>query len=388
MQLDESQARAVALATTAKIACLTGGPGTGKSTTVRAVLDAIPGAAVELASPTGKAARRLAQTTGRSARTLHRLLEYRGTGFDRCALFPVEADLVVVDESSMLDVELADALFSALADETRLLLVGDANQLPSVGPGRVFADMIDSGEVPVARLDQVHRAAAESWVCSQAPKFLRGEAPDLKSRADFGWMPTPKEQLAAQVLDIVITVEKATGALPPVLVPMNPGPAGVDALNATIQARVNPRRRGELAHGKAPGELRPRDPVMQTRNDYLLGVFNGETGVVVSIDEAGKVAVAFDERVVEYSKGQASALRLAYALTIHKSQGSEWPWIVVVCHSTHTYMLSRQLIYTAITRAKKGVVLVGDEAGLERALKNVAPSKRNTSLTERLRGAA
>lgn len=211
----------------------------------------------------------------------------------------------------------------------------------------------------------------------------------MRRRADFGWCPvTAASDLPAQILDMAIAVREATGALPAVLCPQNTGKAGVEALNACIQARVNPRRAGEKTSGAAPNELRMRDPVIQTKNDYTLAVFNGEIGVVAHVDEAQRVHVAFDDRTVVYSKSQAFKLRLAYSLTIHKSQGSEWPWIVVVCHSTHSYMLSRQLLYTAITRAKKGVVLVGDEVGLERALGNTAPEKRNTGLVERLRGAA
>jgi exodeoxyribonuclease V alpha subunit len=392
--LDPSQERAVELAVSAPIACLTGGPGTGKSTIVRTLLERSKGWTL-LASPTGKAAKRLAETTGRAASTIHRLLSYGPcelTGQLRFRIdrnCPLEADLVVIDEASMLDIELADALLDAVQGETRLLLVGDANQLPSVGPGRVFADLIESGTVPVARLEHVHRSAAESWVCSQAPAILRGAAPDLRERADFAWVESvSRDDLVRNAIASALGVHEETGALPPVLIPQNTGPAGVEAINACVQVRVNPPRPGERVHGKAPFELRPRDPVIQTKNDYTLGVFNGEIGIVVHVDDTQRVHVALDDRTVVYSKSQATKLRLAYALTIHKSQGSEWPWIVVVCHSTHSYMLSRQLLYTGITRAKKGVVLVGDKTGLDRALANTAPEKRNTGLVERLRGAA
>ena len=401
--LDPSQECAVELVLDARFGMVTGGPGVGKTTCLREALrrlDARGDDGYELAAPTGKAARRMHEATGREARTIHRLLEYgpqfgddgrmSRMGFRRGETDPLDSTLVIVDEASMLDIELARALLEAIdGSRTRLVLVGDANQLPSVGPGRVFADLVESGDVPVARLTTLHRAAQESWICSNAPVVLAGKVPDLQGREDFEWHGcADRDAAAARVLDLIVRQLPRRGLEAQVLVPQNTGPAGTVALNAELQARLNPPRVGERSWGKAPNVLRPRDRVIQLRNDYVLGVFNGEVGDVVSVGGEG-LTVRFEGREpVRYDRMQASALKLAYALTIHKSQGSEWPWVVVLCHSTHAFMLSRQLLYTAITRAKEGVVLVGDPKGLKLALKNVAPARRNTSLVERLREAS
>jgi exodeoxyribonuclease V alpha subunit len=480
IELDPSQERAVALVCTARLGVITGGPGTGKTTCLRTALDRLDAAggttcpackgrgvvdvpdewggdsyedtcqacagkghvvSYALAAPTGKAARRMSEATGRDATTVHRLLAYGptgdgGMGFNHHAERPLTHELVVVDEASMLDVELADALFQAIDPErTRLVLVGDVNQLPSVGPGRVFGDLIEAGVVPVARLEKLHRAAAESWVCSQAPRILAGELPDLATRKDFVWMRAEERDKAAQALVDVVTKHLpaqrgASGDAVQVLIPQRVGPAGGEALNVRLQALLNPAPAGEVPTWKVgPFTLREGDRVIQTSNDYHLSVMNGECGRVawvrdkpvtcpvcegkktVEIDDedarrtierdcercAGKGALppgmgvrypeGRGERLVEYSKSKAEGLSLAYALTIHKSQGSEWPWVVVFVHSTHTMMLTRQLLYTAITRARVGVVIVGDKAGLERAVKETKDASRNTALAERLRAA-
>lgn len=424
--LDPSQRTAVDMAKREPISIITGGPGTGKSTCLRTLLDEIdaaprakpkparacidcdgsgcetclwqdgwrpseygePRTRYELASATGKAARRMFETTGREARTIHRMLEWGPTGFHRNREYPLDTDLVVIDEASMVSIDLADSLFAALAAGTRLLLVGDAAQLPSVGPGRVFGDLVDSGEVPVARLTTLHRAAQKSWICRNAPRVLAGEIPELRDVDDFQWQPAAAREDAASRIVSLVTAELPKRGIhgAQVLVPQNPGPAGVDALNQSLQFHLNPPRKGELAWGKAPRELRPRDRVIQTKNDYEIGVFNGEVGVVRAV-ERERIVVDFDGRdPVAYDRGRAERLSLAYALTVHRSQGSEWPWVVVCCHSTHSFMLSRSLLYTALTRAKVGVVLVGDMPGLRHAIGNVQPIKRNTSLVERLRG--
>ena len=480
IELDPSQERAVELVCTARLGVITGGPGTGKTTCLRTALDRIDATAgrscpackgrgvvlqhdeyggdsyedtcqacagtgrivsYALAAPTGKAARRMSEATGRDATTVHRLLAYGplpdgGVGFRHDATHPLTHELVVVDEASMLDVELADALFEAIDPAvTRLVLVGDVNQLPSVGPGRVFGDLIESGRVPVAQLTKLHRAAAESWVCSQAPRILAGELPDLETRSDFVWARADDRDAAARLLVDVATKHLperrgASGEAVQVLVPQRIGPAGGEALNVRLQAILNPIK-GEGAPGWkiGPYTIREGDRVIQTSNDYQLNVMNGEVGVVSWVREkpltcpvcdgkrvvevesedmrrtierdcercAGKGAlppgmgVRFPEgrgeRLVEYSKSKADSLALAYALTIHKSQGSEWPWVVVFVHSTHTMMLTRQLIYTAITRAKVGVVIVGDKTGIERAVRETKDARRNTALVERLRAA-
>lgn len=432
MELDPSQEAAVELALRHPLTCVTGGPGTGKTTTLRALLDRLdadraarqgpvtPGVArpfspddyappYVLGSPTGKAARRLSEATGRPASTLHRLLAYhpmQGWRVNRDE--PVDARLVVVDEASMLDTELAAALLDAIdPGHTRLLLVGDANQLPSVGPGRVFGDLIDSGRVPVARLTTLHRAAQESWICRNAPVVLRGQVPEMETpaRGDFLWV---EENAAARIPGVVVDlVTRVLPSLPgggvkpadvQVLVPQRNGVAGVDALNAALQQALNPigpksaSPIWDLAFGH---KATVGDRVIQTKNDYALGVMNGETGFVSGFARAetpdGKgrevMCVAFDgrERPVEYGRFEAGELRLAYALTVHRSQGSEWPWVIAVCHSTHTFMLSRQILYTAITRAKRGVVIVGDMQGVKSAVRNDKPARRNTTLVERLR---
>lgn len=444
--LDPSQEGAVELVLSARVGVVTGGPGCGKTTCLRVALDrldAAPGAvcracegrgwvddidpftsrlesgacracagsgrvaAYALAAPTGKAARRLAEATGRTASTVHRLLEFGPLedgqlGFRRNADSPLEAELVVIDEASMLDVELAAALLRAIDKRrTRLVLVGDAHQLPSVGPGQVFADLIASGRVPVARLTTLHRAAAESWVCTQSRRMLEGEVPDLTGRPDFIYLHEDDRDRAAAT-----AVRAATDVLPrrgigqddiQVLVPQRIGPAGTEALNAKLQAVLNPSRDAARGWKLGAHTLCPGDRVIQTSNNYVLGVMNGEVGVVVSIRDEGtreepaglvvRYPDARGERRVTYSKLAAEGLDLAYALTVHKVQGSEWPWVVVLVHSTHTRMLTRRLLYTAITRAKVGVVLVGDRAGLRRAVENERDSKRNTGVVERLRAA-
>ena len=399
--LDPSQERAVDLVMTAGLGVVTGGPGTGKTTILREALRRLDAGEKPpetlLCAPTGKAARRMSEATGRTAMTLHRGLEYGpvfegGTagrmGFRRNAETPLEEDLVIVDEASMVDVELASHLFAAIDESrTRLIFVGDAAQLPSVGPGRVFADLIHSHAVPVAQLTTLHRAAQESWICRNAPRVLAGETPELAATKDFNFYNREDRAKAFDaVMEVVCRVSPKHGIpTPQVLVPQKTGPLGANALNASLQSALNRARPGERSMGKAPHVLRPRDRVIQTKNDYQLGVFNGEIGDVVEI-ASHHVIVAYEGREpVKYDKLQAQALRLAYALTVHKSQGSEWPWVVVVCHSTHAFMLSRQLIYTAITRAKEGVVIVGDRKGIALALKNVSPSKRNTGLVERIR---
>lgn len=403
--LDPSQEAAVELVLSARIGVVTGGPGTGKTTILRAALDRIeqmpapplpadydgfsePRPRYLLASPTGKAAKRMSEATGREARTVHRLLEYGREGFGRTAQRPLETELVIVDEASMLDIELAAALTAAIDPaQARLILVGDANQLPSVGPGRVFGDLIDSGAVPVARLTTLHRSARESWVCRNAARVLAGHAPELEQRKDFVFLPAETRDDAARKT-IARSLELDDEDVEhQVLTPQNTGPAGADALNASLQAHLNPPRSGELAWGKAPHALRLRDRVIQSSNNYNLRVFNGEVGRVTALD-AEQLTVDFGDRQATYDRDSAQGLRLAYALTIHKSQGSEFPWVVVLCHSTHHFMLSRQLFYTAITRAKVGVVIVGDRKGIEAAVKNAEPAFRNTGLAQRLRGAA
>lgn len=442
--LDPSQEKAVELVCSAPFGVVTGGPGCGKTTCLRFALDRLDerGASYRLAAPTGKAARRMREATGRAASTVHRLLEFGPDeltgelGFRRNARRPIDADLVVVDESSMLDVRLADALTAAIDQQrTRLVLVGDANQLPSVGPGRVFGDIIAAGTVPVAQLTTLHRAAAETWVCSQAPVILSGHVPDLAERRDFLWLErADRGQALEALLEVVFRELPARGAAPAdiqVLIPMRVGPAGCALANKRLQALLNPERDNDpqpwvVGTGDDARTLRLRDRVIQTRNDYQLEVANGEVGEVEAIHHeptpcpacngtgmreaadweqtpscepcGGKgkrppcLVVRYPDdagdRRVTYGKGDVYALDLAYALTVHKSQGSQWPWVVMLCHSTHTKMLTRQLLYTGITRAQKGVALIGDQKGIAAAVKNVADAQRNTWLAQELREGA
>lgn len=390
LQLDPSQERAVELLCTAPVGVVTGGAGCGKTTCLRIALDRLDaaGAKYALAAPTGKAAKRMTEATGREAMTLHRLLEFGPSGpgfamgFARNENDPLEQDVVIVDEASMLDIELASALMRALRPDARLVFIGDAQQLPSVGPGRVLADLIESGVVPVARLTQVHRSAAESWICMEAPKVLRGECPDLTERPDFRFVAVEtKLDARDRVIDLARDLA-AKGIDAQVLAPQRTQECGVEVLTRALQDALNPGTRA----WKAGDELRVGDRVIQTMNDYVRGVFNGEIGIVEAFD-ALTLTVRFDGRLVSYAKASSDRLRLAYALTVHKYQGSEVPWAIVVCHSVHSYMLSRQLLYTALTRAKAGVILVGDRKGIDAALKDASPSQRNTELAALLAGA-
>jgi exodeoxyribonuclease V alpha subunit len=374
---------------TARFGIVTGGPGTGKTTCLRRALDRLTGKRVELCAPTGKAAKRIKETTGRDARTIHRLLEYRpGVGFMRNRHAPLDADLVVADESSMIDIELMAALLSACGPRTRVVLVGDADQLPPVGPGKPFADLVTAPEVPVARLTTLHRQALKSWVARNAPRILCGEMIELERRDDFEHV---RVDAAAGVLDAVRKVVEADSDAQ-VLIPQRPGLAGVNVANAQLQAVLNSELYvdGDPVIQREHYALRRGDRVINTRNDYELNVFNGELGGLVDFDH-GKPVVEYADAgstraVVYQSYEQANALELAYALTVHRSQGSEFPSVVVVCHSTHSFGLTRQLLYTAVTRTRGKLVIVGDMRGLEHALSAGRVPVRNTTLLERLRG--
>lgn len=415
--LDASQERAVELVCKANFGIVTGGPGTGKSTCLRIALDRLDRAHVcyELASPTGKAARRLSEATGgRKAQTLHRLLEYnpgRG-GFVRNAARPLECDVVIVDEASMVDAPLLAALLQAVAPErTRVILVGDANQLPPVGPGRPFGDLVDWNQVPTVRLEVLHRTAQTSWIHVAAQDLLHNRLPALEPRADFRWIEVHDPKwIVPKIRRLALEVfgpGKKIDAEWQVLIPQRPGIAGIDAANPVLQETLNPKQRPDDRVWPRDGwEIRKGDSVIQTRNNYDIEVFNGEIGRVLhvgtlidpvtkkpALDDNGNelqginVQFAGHEEISTYTGHRMLDLQLAYALTVHRTQGSEFPWAVVVCHSTHSFILSRQLLYTAITRAKQGVVLIGDQLGLERALSNRRTDERNTTLVARLEDA-
>jgi exodeoxyribonuclease V alpha subunit len=399
ISLAPEQRRAVEAAARDKLVVVTGGPGVGKTTIVRAVLSVFERArlSVRLAAPTGRAAKRLAETTRRQASTIHRLLEFdpRLRKFSRDAEKPLDADAVIVDEASMIDVELALALLSAIPPASRLVVVGDSDQLPSVGPGAVLRDVIDSGVVPTVRLARIFRQADESRIVSNAHAILRGEMPESSSadapNADFFVIQRrDPDEAARTVLELVTErIPKRFRVSPrddvQVLTPMHRGPVGTTALNKALQGSLNPdgpfiERRGV--------PYRIGDKVMQTKNDHDSEVYNGDLGVIARVyPSEEKLVVRFDDREVVYEDSDIDLLTLAYATSIHKSQGSEYPVVVVPLLTTHFVMLSRNLLYTAVTRAKRLCVLVADPRALKLALSEVRREERVTRLASRLRGA-
>ncbi|MCB2178649.1 ATP-dependent RecD-like DNA helicase [bacterium] len=390
-QLSETQAEAVRTALRSPVSVLTGGPGTGKTTSLQALIAVVESAhkRFALASPTGRAAKRLSEATGKPASTLHRLLEYSPMeGFNRDADNPLDVDLLVVDEVSMLDVLLANSLLRALKPGTHLLLVGDVDQLPSVGAGDVLREIIASERVPVTRLTEIFRQAAGSEIIINAHRINQGEMPEFNGEAeDFFRFPadTP-EQAADWVEDLVVNRIPAKFGIASqdiqVLVPMYRGPAGIHAINERLQNVLNPP--GALkAEKKLFGTLyRPGDKVMQVRNDYDKQVFNGDIGRIESINQV--LTVDFDGNQVEYALSEADQLTLAYAISVHKAQGSEFPAVVVPLLTHHYMMLQRNLLYTGITRARKLCVLVTNPRALAIAIKNNQVAERFSALAWRL----
>jgi exodeoxyribonuclease V alpha subunit len=397
--LAPAQEQAVRLALTSRVAVLTGGPGCGKSFTVRSIvtLALAKQAKVVLAAPTGRAAKRLAELTGHSASTVHRLLELRPGGdaaYDRDR--PLDADLVVVDEASMLDLLLANKLVKAVAPGAHLLLVGDVDQLPSVGPGEVLRDLLADGTpIPRVRLTQVFRQAQQSGVVTNAHRINAGEYPQVTGLPDFFMFTEDDTELtAALTVDVVARRIPAKFGLDPrrdvqVLAPMHRGPAGAGALNAQLQEALTPSR-PDLPERRFGGRVfRVGDKVTQIRNNYdkgANGVFNGTLGVVVALDpEEQKLTVHTDEdEDVDYEFGELDELVHAYAMTIHRSQGSEYPCVVIPITTSAWMMLQRNLLYTAVTRAKKIVVLVGSKRAVSQAVRAVGAGRRHTSLDHRL----
>ncbi|MBK1661515.1 SF1B family DNA helicase RecD2 [Paracraurococcus ruber] len=394
LELAPSQAEAVRMALAAKVLVITGGPGVGKTTIVRAILRilAAKGVRMLLAAPTGRAAKRLTEATGLEARTLHRLLEADPAkgGFRRDADTPLDCDLVVVDEASMVDVPLANALLRAVPDRAALLVVGDVDQLPSVGPGQVLADLIGSGALPVVRLTEVFRQAAASRIVVNAHRINRGLMPELERAApesDFHFVPAEDPETAlARIVELVGTRIPRRYGLDPirdvqVLCPMQRGGVGARSLNIALQAALNPA--GEAKVERFGWSFAPGDKVMQLDNDYEREVFNGDLGLVEAVDlEAGEVAVGFDGRTVTYGLGELDALAPAYAVTIHKSQGSEYPAVVIPVLTQHYAMLQRNLLYTGVTRGKRLVVLVGQPRAVAIAVRGVAGRQRWSKLRE------
>ncbi|HSU42500.1 MAG TPA: ATP-dependent RecD-like DNA helicase [Polyangiaceae bacterium] len=395
--LAPSQRRAIEAASEHTVTVITGGPGVGKTTIVRALVDMFERAklSIRLAAPTGRAAKRLSEASAREATTLHRLLEYdpRGGGFQRGTQSPLEADVVIVDEASMIDVPLGAALVVALKPNARLVIVGDADQLPSVGPGAFLRDVLASRVAESVRLDEIFRQAGASRIVLNAHRILHGEMPESAPAddptSDFFVVSSSDPVRAADTL-LRVVLERipdrfqfVPGRDIQVLTPMHRGPVGTIALNERLQLALNA---GGRVIAQGGGRLRVGDRVMQTRNDHQREVYNGDLGVVTALDdETGVVTVNFDQRAVEYEGADLDALLLAYATSIHKSQGSEYPAVVVPLLTSHFVMLSRNLLYTAVTRARKLCVLVADPRALKLALAAVRREERLTSLAERLR---
>ena len=392
--LEEEQRRCFQYALEEPISILTGGPGVGKTTLVQVLVRALEraGRRILLCAPTGRAARRLAEVTGRTASTIHKLLGYNPhrRNFEHHRGNPLEGDLLVVDEVSMLDIQLASQLFQALGPETRLLLVGDADQLPSVGPGNVLGDLIASDRVPVTRLTRIHRQGDRSRIVENAHRILRGEFPEIGNdpKGDFFFV---RQEDPAQVLRMILKIvtERIPAAfgLDPVedvqvLAPMYRGEAGADRLNQALQARLVPPG-PELKRGAFT--FRRGDKVLQVRNDYDRELFNGDLGRVLQVDpQARTMRIRFDEKEVTCAKGDLEQVIPAFAVSVHRAQGSEFPAVVVPLTTQHYMMLRRNLLYTAVTRARRLLVLVGSRRALELALSRAETGERWSGLAWRL----
>jgi exodeoxyribonuclease V alpha subunit len=395
LALAAQQRQAIRSGLTRKVLVITGGPGTGKTTLVRGIVKILEkkGQKILLAAPTGRAAKRLAEATGGTASTLHRLLEFNAQtrGFDRNRDRPLSCDLLIVDEASMLDTVLAYHLLRAVPDGGRLILVGDVDQLPSVGPGRVLADLIRSDAVEVVRLTEIFRQAERSLIVVNAHRVNQGQMPVLESAdsdGDFFFFERREpEEIVDTICQLVARRIPAGFKLDPVeqiqvLTPRNRGPLGTEALNARLRDLLNPEGPAVTRGGQT---LRVGDKVMQIRNNYDLEVYNGDIGRIAAIDEEEHlVRVTMDGRDVVYDFASLDELVLSYACSIHKSQGSEYPCVVIPLHTTHYLMLQRNLLYTAVTRAKRLAILVGEERALRIAVGNRKVRTRFTRLAERL----
>ena len=392
IEYDEVQVEAIRQAIASKVMVLTGGPGTGKTTTTKAIIAALQSAGMRilLAAPTGRAAKRMSEATGMEAKTIHRLLEYNPQdGYKRNDENPLEGDALIVDECSMIDIILMNNLTKALPTTMRLVLVGDIDQLPSVGAGNVLRDIIDSGVIPVVRLTRIFRQAQSSRIVMSAHAINRGCFPDISNgqHTDFFFMKQEEPEKVAETIvslvrDRLPKAYRQPAANIQVLTPMQRGVVGAANLNMALQQALNHNTAALVRGGYTYKE---GDRVMQLRNNYDKDVYNGDLGYVHSVDmEERTLTVDFDGKLVEYEVSELDELTLAYATTIHKSQGSEYPIVVMPVLMTHYVMLQRNLIYTGITRAKKICVLVGQTKALAYAIHNMNVLKRNTRLKERL----
>jgi exodeoxyribonuclease V alpha subunit len=398
VSLSKQQQDAVRSALTHKFSVLTGGPGTGKTTTLRTVIAALDRThhRFMLASPTGRAAKRLSEATGHPARTIHRMLGYSPAehGFVHNDENPLDTDMIVVDEASMIDLVLFYNLLKAIRPDTHLLLVGDVDQLPSVGAGNVLHDVIRSGVGPVTRLDVIFRQAETSQIIRNAHRINRGESPDTSNTSDdfFVFTEEDPDKAADLLIDVVENrVPRKFGFDPlediQVLAPMYRGAVGVATLNQTLQERLNDNKSGRKAERRLAGRVfRVGDKVIQTRNNYEKDVFNGDIGRVYSFDMTNQIMIVrMDERLIKYDWAEADELTHAYCISVHRSQGSEYPCVVMPVVTQHYMMLQRNLLYTAVTRAKKLVVLVGTRKAIAIAVRNDQVMRRWSALDWRLR---
>ena len=392
IEYDEVQVQAIEEAIRSKVMILTGGPGTGKTTTTQGIIAALQqmGLNILLAAPTGRAAKRMSEATGMEAKTIHRLLEFNPMdGYKRNDENPLEGDALIVDECSMIDIILMNNLMKAIPTSMRLSLVGDIDQLPSVGAGNVLRDIIESKQIPVIRLTRIFRQAQSSRIVMSAHAINQGHFPDTSNgkATDFFFMDMDdSEKVAEEIVNLVKNrlpkAYKQSVSHIQVLTPMQRGIVGATNLNMALQNALNP---SQLALNRGGYSFRQGDRVMQLRNNYDKDVFNGDLGYVEKVDlEERTLQVNFDDRLVEYDVSELDELTLAYATTIHKSQGSEYPIVVMPVLMTHFVMLQRNLIYTGITRAKKICVLIGTKKALAYAIRNMSVLKRNTRLKERL----
>lgn len=398
IQLTEQQMSAVQMALTSKVSILTGGPGTGKSTITGSIIRLLlaRGRTVLLAAPTGRAAKRLSEATGLEAKTIHRLLEFKPGGdgpFLRDAQNPLDADLVIIDETSMVDILLMNHLLGAIDTGSHLLLVGDVDQLPSVGPGNVLRDIIASEVIPVTRLETIFRQAEDSYIIVNAHRINQGQPPAFARNASdfFLFAETDPQKAADWVVDLVSQRVPARFGFNPqtdiqVLSPMHRGAVGVGELNQRLQEVLNPPAPGKAEYRHGSRVFREGDRVMQIKNDYERLVFNGDMGRIERLDlEEAAALIDFDGRAVTAEFSQLDEVVHAYAVSIHKSQGSEFPVVIIPLLTQHYLMLQRNLLYTGVTRARKLVVLVGSKQAIAMAVRNDRIASRNTKLAKRIK---